>query len=79
MRLMKGIDGCNGLTFSSLRGCAFGLTLSAALGQQWEIQGTTDLSNWTSLGTVSTTNGLAVFIDRQATNLNDRFYRAAGQ
>jgi hypothetical protein len=54
----------------------FGLSLLAAAGQPWRIQGSIDLSNWTVLGTVFSSSTPALFIDIQATNFNRRFYRA---
>lgn len=57
----------------------FGLTLSAPPGGQWEIEGSTDLVNWTALGQLSTSNAPALFIDRQATNVSHRFYRAVSR
>jgi formylglycine-generating enzyme required for sulfatase activity len=57
----------------------FGLTLSALAGQQWQIQGSTNLPNWTVLGTIFVSNSPALFIDSQATNFNGRFYRAVSQ
>ncbi len=40
------------------------------------IQGTTNLSNWTTLGSFILTNGSGAFVDTQATNIRARFYRA---
>ncbi len=57
----------------------FGLTLSAPAAGQWEIEGSTDLLNWTALGSLVGTSVPSVFIDRQATNLSRRFYRAVGR
>jgi formylglycine-generating enzyme required for sulfatase activity len=57
----------------------FGLTLSAPLGQQWQIQGSTDLSNWKVLGALFSSNTPVLFMDSEATNFNSRFYRAVNQ
>ena len=43
----------------------------------YEIQATTDLSNWVSLATVSAPVGTANFSDTSAVNFTSRFYRAA--
>jgi hypothetical protein len=58
---------------------AFLLSLSAPLGGQWEIQGSTDLRNWTSLGTVTVTNALMPIVDTGATNFHERLYRAVSR
>ena len=41
------------------------------------IQGTTNFSSWTNLGSLLLTNGSGVFSDGTATNFNTRFYRAS--
>ncbi len=61
------------------RGGGFGLSLSGPAGGHWELQGSTDLRNWTALGTVSLTNGQAPFVDSSATNFTRRFYRAVSR
>ena len=43
----------------------------------YEIQATTDLSNWLSVATVSSPDGTATFSDTSAVNFTSRFYRAA--
>jgi hypothetical protein len=56
----------------------FGLNLSAPLGSQWQIQSSTNLRDWTALGTVSGMKTPIVFVDSAATN-QQRFYRAVSQ
>jgi hypothetical protein len=57
----------------------FSFTLQSEPGLLFEIlastNGTLPLSNWTSLGTLTNTNGATLFLD-PATNLSRRFYRA---
>jgi hypothetical protein len=55
---------------------AFILSLSAPVGGQWEIQGSTDFQNWTPLGMITITNTPMPFIDTGATKFSQRFYRA---
>jgi hypothetical protein len=77
--LQSGIMPSVGAQLSSVPGWAngvFGLTLSGPLGGQWELQASTDLQNWISLGTVMITNTRMPFIDSGATNFSQRFYRA---
>jgi hypothetical protein len=57
----------------------FSLNLSAPLGGQWELQASTDLLNWTSLGTITITNIPMPFVDTGARNFQQRFYRAVSQ
>jgi hypothetical protein len=57
----------------------FGMSLSASLGGQWELQASTDLVNWTALGTVTITNTPMPLIDSAATNFARRFYRAVSR
>jgi hypothetical protein len=45
-------------------------------GTNYEVQGSTDLVNWTTLTNLTAaTNGLPVFVDLGATNSSQRFYR----
>jgi hypothetical protein len=58
---------------------AFSLTVSASLGGQWEIQASTDLLKWNSLGTITITNTPMLFVDTGTTNFAQRFYRAVSR
>jgi hypothetical protein len=59
-----------------LPGSEFGLTLSTAAGASYQIDTSTDLSNWIFTATLVATNGEMQFIDSKATNSPQRFYRA---
>ena len=59
-----------------LPGKAFGFTLSTAAGASYQIDASTDLSNWSSFATLVATNSEMRFIDSTATNSPQRFYRA---
>jgi hypothetical protein len=58
-----------------LPGKAFGFTLSSAVGASYEIDTSTDLSNWSSIASLVATNSALQFIDSTATNSPQRFYR----
>lgn len=58
-----------------LPGEAFGFTLSTAAGASYQIDTSTDLSNWSSIATLAATNSEMQFIDSTATNSPQRFYR----
>jgi hypothetical protein len=58
-----------------LPGNAFGFTLSTAAGASFQIDTSTDLSNWSSITTLIATNGEMQFVDSTATNSPQRFYR----
>jgi hypothetical protein len=60
---------------SGLVNGVFAFSLSAPLGGQWQVQASTDLLNWTSLGTLTITNTPLPFVDTGATNFQQRFYR----
>jgi len=60
-------------------GGVFGLSLSAPLGGQWEVQASTDLLKWNPLGTVTVTNAVMPFVDTGATNFPQRFYRVVSR
>ena len=57
-------------------GNAFGFTLSSAAGVSYQIDTSTDLSNWVPLATLTATNSQLEFIDSTVTNASQRFYRA---
>jgi hypothetical protein len=52
------------------------LTFAGEAGRTYRIEATTDLVNWTSLGTVTGTGDTWQFTDTSAANLGLRFYRA---
>jgi hypothetical protein len=54
----------------------FRLTLTGEFGVACQILGSTDLSGWTPLGTVTNDWGTVQFTDGAGTNLPQRFYRA---
>ena len=52
------------------------LTLGGRVGHTYDVQATPDLETWTVIGTVAIeASGSAVFIDPQATDFPERFYR----
>ena len=57
----------------------FRLTLTGEFGTNYALLGSTNLANWTQLGTVTNTYGTVQFTDPAGTNLPRRFYRAASQ
>jgi hypothetical protein len=54
----------------------FRLTLTGEFGAAYQILGSTELSEWTLLGTVTNYWGTVQFTDGAGTNLPQRFYRA---
>jgi len=54
----------------------FQFTLTAAPGQTYEIDATTNLMNWTALGAITNITNPSTFTDLTATNSNRRSYRA---
>jgi hypothetical protein len=56
----------------------FQITLNGGPLQGYEIQASTDLTNWSVLSSAlqSDSNGSLRFSDSSSTNLNQRFYRA---
>ncbi len=57
----------------------FRLTLTGEFGTNYAILGSTNLADWTLVGTVANTYGTAQITDPAATNLFRRFYRALAQ
>jgi hypothetical protein len=55
---------------------SFDVSLSGPFGGQWNLQASPDLLNWTSLGLITISNSPVQFSDTQATNFQQRFYRA---
>jgi len=53
------------------------LVLHSACDQRFEIQGSTDLVDWSALGTVTNTGGAVEYTDPLASIFPLRFYRAA--
>jgi ABC-type arginine transport system ATPase subunit len=58
---------------------AFGLSLLAPLGGKWDLQASTNLLDWTTLGTLTITNSQMPFLDTSAAHLRQRFYRAVSR
>jgi hypothetical protein len=54
---------------------SFGLHFVATPGPDWIVQASTDLAHWTSIHTNSEPSGSYDFIDAEATNFPQRFYR----
>jgi len=54
----------------------FRLTLTGVFGAVYQLDGSTDLSGWTPLGTVTNDWGTVQFTDGTGTNRPQRFYRA---
>ena len=63
------------LSASTLANGQLPLTIEAAAGQRVEIQASTNLVRWTTIGVLTNANGATPFIDTAATNFNSRFYR----
>ena len=58
-----------------LNGRAYKLNLTSSIGQSMEIQATSDLQSWETLTTITNTGGTLHFIDPDAKNYPQRFYR----
>ena len=58
---------------------AFALTLLAPMGGKWDLQGSTNLLDWTTLGKITATNSEMLFMDTGAAGLRQRFYRAVSR
>ena len=54
----------------------FQLTLTGEYGARYEIDGSTTLTDWTALATVTNLFGTVQFRDQMGTNSPYRFYRA---
>ena len=54
----------------------FGMTLTGPVGQRFAIQVSPDLSNWTTVATVTNTTGTVPYVDPASASLSGRFYRA---
>jgi hypothetical protein len=50
--------------------------LTGQAGYTYDVQASTNLSNWTTIAVLVNTNGVVPFSDPAATNYNQRFYRA---
>jgi hypothetical protein len=53
----------------------FVLTLTGDFGGRYQIDGSTNFTGWSALGTVTNSYGTIQFTDPGATNLIRRFYR----
>lgn len=62
---------------ASLPNGGFSFSFSAVAGQNYQIQVSTNLQDWSSLGSVLATNSTFQFVDTGATNRPPRFYRVA--
>ena len=58
-----------------LNGRAYKLNLTSSVGQSMEIQASSDLQSWETLTTITNTGGTLHFIDPDAKNYPQRFYR----
>jgi hypothetical protein len=65
-------------SLTSLIQDGFRLTLTGESGTNYTILGSTNLTDWTPLGTLTNTYGTVQLTDPAATNLAQRFYRALG-
>jgi hypothetical protein len=52
------------------------LNISGAPNRSYFIEGSSNLSNWTTLGSIAYTNGLMPYLDATAPGISNRFYRA---
>jgi hypothetical protein len=71
---------CRSPQFSStieLGGGQFGLKLRGQTGKNFTLYSSTNLIDWTSLGSVPNPTGTTQFIDHAATNAGQKFYRAS--
>ncbi|MDQ6861251.1 MAG: hypothetical protein M3032_08860 [Verrucomicrobiota bacterium] len=67
------------LTAQGVRAGAFELVVTSAPGKTFQIEASTDLADWVSLGSGATeANGRFVFQDKDAAMFSKRFYRAVG-
>jgi hypothetical protein len=66
----------DGASFEGLKPEGFALTLEGDFGARYEIDGSTNLLDWTMLGTITNSYGTIEFLDPDATGLDRRFYRA---
>ena len=66
----------NAPLLTALGGSPFQIAVSGQTGVAYEIQGSIDLLNWLSIGSVGPSTNYLVFTDGQSTNLPLRFYRA---
>jgi hypothetical protein len=65
-----------GAEYEGLKAEGFVLTLKGDLGGRYEMDGSTNLIVWTPLGLLSNTYGVMQFLDPEATNVSQRYYRA---
>src|SRR5439155_4008585 len=64
-------------SFEGLKPEGFRMTLSGLFGARYELDGSSNLVNWAPLATLTNNYGTVQFTDPAATNLTQRFYRAA--
>jgi len=61
-----------------LKSGEYRLLLSGPVGKVYRLDGSTNLTSWEALGTLTNLTGTVEFIDPPRTNSAHRFYRAAG-
>ena len=64
----------NGVVIN-LNGQGYKLNLTSSIGQSMEIQASSDLQSWETLTTITNTGGIINFVDPDAKNYPQRFYR----
>jgi hypothetical protein len=64
----------NGVSIN-LNGQSYKLNLNSSIGKSMEIQASSDLQNWETLTTITNTGGVINFVDPDAKNYPERFYR----
>lgn len=63
----------------ALPGRTYGFSISGSVGQTWQVEGSVDLVNWLPISSFVSTNAVMRFVDSDATNFEQRFYRVIGQ
>ncbi|MCU0786058.1 MAG: immunoglobulin domain-containing protein, partial [Verrucomicrobia bacterium] len=63
-------------SFEGMKADGFHLTLSGQYGDRFDIQGSTNLTGWTTIETITNNFGRVQFTDPDAANFSSRFYRA---
>ena len=66
-------------TTAGISGDGFHLTVGGELGMPYTIEVSTDLLHWSPLATVTNATGVLDFVDPEAKNTAQRFYRAVQQ
>ncbi len=63
------------LSVNALSAGSFSFNISGANGDVWNVDDSSDLVNWQSIGSVTLNNGSGTFTDSQVTGVAYRFYR----